>query len=158
VGIFGRLEDLVKSYFYREDIPFSESRSGRRYGDPDLDSAYEELDEFLNAGKTKAGDFSGGNRRVAGNDTAGSRTAHGGTAGNPVPEKLRADFAELGVPFGASAEECKAAYKRLLKKHHPDRHAGHAGNMQKATEKSARLNAAFDRIEKWRITGQMEIG
>jgi DnaJ-domain-containing protein 1 len=156
VGIFERLEDLVKSYFHSEDIPFFESRGGRRYGDPDLDSAYEELDEFLNAGKTGAGDFSGGNRRATGNDTTGSRTAHGGTAGNPIPEKLRADFVELGVSFGASVEECKAAYKLLLKKHHPDRHAGHAGNMQKATEKSARLNAAFDRIEKWRSTGRID--
>jgi curved DNA-binding protein CbpA len=46
--------------------------------------------------------------------------------------------------------ECKAAYKKLLKLHHPDRHAGHTGNMKKATEKSARINAAYDRIEKWR--------
>jgi DnaJ-domain-containing protein 1 len=156
VGIFERLEDLVKSYFHSDDTPFSEFRSGRRYGDPDLDSAYEELDEFLNAGKTGAGDFSGGSRRAAGNDAAGGRAAHGGTAGNPVPERLRKDFAELGVSFGASAEECKAAYKRLLKKHHPDRHAGHTGNMLKATEKSARINTAFDRIEKWRITGRID--
>jgi curved DNA-binding protein CbpA len=71
-----------------------------------------------------------------------------------VPESLRPDFAELGVPFGASAEDCKAVYKNLLKIHHPDRHAGHAENMRKATEKSARINAAYDRINKWRETGR----
>jgi curved DNA-binding protein CbpA len=67
-----------------------------------------------------------------------------------VPERLRGDFAELALPFGAGADECKAAYKRLLKKHHPDRHAGAEGDLQRATEKSARINAAYERIESWR--------
>ncbi|MDR2746058.1 MAG: J domain-containing protein [Treponema sp.] len=70
------------------------------------------------------------------------------------PEQLRQDFAELGLPFGAGAEECKAAYRRLLKLHHPDRHAGHQGNMEKATKKMAKINAAYDRIEKWRGEGK----
>ncbi|MDR2094638.1 MAG: J domain-containing protein, partial [Treponema sp.] len=82
----------------------------------------------------------------------GNRDGSGGATGGAAapPEELRPDFAELGLPFGASAGECKAAYKKLLNTHHPDRHAGHAGNMKKATEKSARINAAYDRIEKWR--------
>jgi hypothetical protein len=66
------------------------------------------------------------------------------------PETLRPDFEELGIPFGAGAEDCKAAYRRLLKLHHPDRHAGHQGNMEKATKKMAKINAAYDRIERWR--------
>jgi len=66
------------------------------------------------------------------------------------PEWLRADFELLEVPFGADDETCKAAYKRLLKIHHPDRHAGHEGDFKKATEKTAKINAAHDRIEKWR--------
>jgi len=40
--------------------------------------------------------------------------------------------------------------------HHPDRHAGHPGNMKKATEKSARINAAHQRIERWRETGKVD--
>ncbi|MDR0568327.1 MAG: J domain-containing protein [Spirochaetaceae bacterium] len=67
---------------------------------------------------------------------------------------MKRDFAELGLSPGASQEECKAAYKKLLKIHHPDRHAGHSENMRKATEKSARINTAFDRIEHWRQTGK----
>jgi DnaJ-domain-containing protein 1 len=157
VGIFDRLEDLVKSYLNSDDTPFSASRERRRYGDPDLDSAYEELNEFLNAGKSgAAGGFPGGNSRAGGNDAAAGRAARNESAGNPVPGELRGDFAELGVPFGAPVGECKAAYKQLLKKHHPDRHAGHAGNMRKATEKSARVNAAFERIERWRATGRID--
>jgi curved DNA-binding protein CbpA len=156
VGIFERLEDLVKSYLNGGDDPFPKSPGGRRSGDPDLNSAYEELDEFLNAGKNSgargpSGNFSAGNDRTTGNGSAGSRNAAGR---NAAPEELRGDFAELGVPFGAPAGECKAAYKQLLKRHHPDRHAGHESNMRKATEKSARVNAAFDRIERWRATGR----
>jgi DnaJ-domain-containing protein 1 len=146
VGIFERLEDLIKSYLNSGDEPSFRFPGERRSGDPDLDSAYEELDEFLNTGKSGAGNFSAGKSR---NGEKGPVRG-----GNAVPEELRGDFAELGVPFGASADECKTAYKQLLKKHHPDRHAGHQGNMRKATEKSARVNAAFDRIERWRTTGQ----
>jgi DnaJ-class molecular chaperone len=81
----------------------------------------------------------------------------GGNAGRGTPpESLRSDFEELGLAFGASADACKAAYKKLLKLHHPDRHAGHEGNMRKATAKSARINAAYDRIERWRETGKTE--
>jgi DnaJ-domain-containing protein 1 len=149
VGIFERLEDLVKSYLNNGDEPFFRFPGERRSADSDIDSAYEELDEFLKTGKSGSGNFSAGKSRGAGNVSAGDRTG-----GNVIPEELRGDFAELGVPFGASADECKAAYKRLLKKHHPDRHAGHQGNMRKATEKSARVNAAFDRIERWRTTGR----
>ncbi|MDR2053976.1 MAG: J domain-containing protein [Treponema sp.] len=155
MGIFERLEDLVKSYLNDGDEPSFRFPGERRSGDPDINSAYEELDEFLNAGKNDAGNFSTGKSRKGESGPSGGRTAGNRTSGgNAVPEELRGDFAELGVPFGASANECKAAYKQLLKKHHPDRHAGHQGNMRKATEKSARVNAAFDRIEKWRAAGR----
>jgi hypothetical protein len=92
----------------------------------------------------------------AGADGGGRGRARSGTGGasrpgRAVPEELRPDFAELGVPFGASAASCKTAYKNLLKKHHPDRHSGRPENVQKATEKTARINAAWDRIEKWLV-------
>jgi hypothetical protein len=147
VGIFERLEDLAKSYFSNGEEPFFKFPGERRSADPDINAAYEELDEFLKTGKSGAGNFSAGKSRAAENGPSGGRAG-------AVPEELRGDFAELGVPFGASAGDCKAAYKQLLKKHHPDRHAGHQGNMRKATEKSARVNAAFDRIERWRTTGR----
>jgi len=152
MGIWSRLGTVIKSYlddydaklFGDNEHPGSFSRSaGRRSSDPDLDAAFDELNDYLNRNGTKGADVGGGEQR---NNSARS-------GAKPPPEELRPDFAELGVPFGAPADECKAAYKRLLKVHHPDRHAGHEGNFQKATEKSARINAAWDRIEKWRKTG-----
>jgi DnaJ-domain-containing protein 1 len=152
MGIFDRLGNVLKSYLHDEDsrVSGSDHLGGRRQ-DPDLEAAFEELDEFLNPGKTGAS-F----KDDAKDDAAGSERSYRKPAGGQVPESLRPDFAELGLPLGASPEECKAAYKKLLKLHHPDRHAGHPGNMKKATEKSARINAAFDRIEKWRRTGGVD--
>ncbi|GHV02684.1 hypothetical protein FACS189485_03830 [Spirochaetia bacterium] len=162
MGIFDRLGDVIKSYLNDEDekIFGRSGREHRRGADPDLDAAFDELNDFLGNGSAKRDGWRGivdeepGNGPTKGN-TAGSGAGKTGGSTGAAPAALRQDFAELGLDLGASAEECKAAYKRLLKIHHPDRHAGHPGNMKKATDKSARINAAYDRIEKWRGTGQV---
>lgn len=169
---FDRLGDVIKNFLDEDDAKTFGSGGRRPSGDPDLDSAYEELDEFLRTGADPApkrerpsADPWGAGRRGGGawsdpRSGQGSGPRPSG-AYRPAPpadesEKLRPDFAELGVPFKASPEECKAAYKKLLKIHHPDRHAGHPGNMKKATEKSARINASYQRIERWRETGKVD--
>jgi DnaJ-domain-containing protein 1 len=138
MGILDRLGNVIRSYLHDGD-----GERPSRSGDPDYNEAWEEIDDFL------------GNRGRAAEDkpASGAKAGNGRAARGGAPENLRRDFAELGVEFGAPPEACKAAYKRLLKLHHPDRHAGHAGNMKKATEKSARINAAYDRIERWRNSG-----
>jgi DnaJ-domain-containing protein 1 len=137
MGIWYRLGNVIKSYLHSEDIRLFGNSRGSASENPDLDEAFEELNEFLKQGR-------------AGSGGAGNRSESGGRTSRVVPETLRTDFAELGVAFGASADECKTAYKKLLKQHHPDHHSGHAGNFKKATDKTARINAAYDRIEKWR--------
>ena len=49
----------------------------------------------------------------------------------------------LGVPDGASEQECAKAYRRLAKKYHPDLNP----NDKHAAEKMAEINAAFDQIK-----------
>jgi DnaJ-domain-containing protein 1 len=154
VGIFDRLGDVIRSYLNDAGAgPSGRPSPGRRYVDPDLEAAYEELDDFLDGGKA-------GFKAERPSTDKGGRAdprGFGGKAGRGMPpESLKQDFEELGLAFGASADACKAAYKKLLKLHHPDRHAGHEGNMRKATAKSARINAAYDRIERWRETGKTD--
>ncbi len=141
MGIFDRLGSVINSYFN----DFSNETSGRfkSSGDPDYDAAYEELEDYLNRKEYRFEKDTDRDRDF--------KTAKPSGVKLP-PEELRPDFELLGVPFGADNETCKAAYKNLLKIHHPDRHAGHEGNYKKATEKSAKINAAWDRIEKWRQT------
>jgi DnaJ-domain-containing protein 1 len=138
MGIFDRLGSVINSYF--NDFEKETAGRLRSSGDPDLDAAYEELNDFLNDGakytKKSAENFQSYNAKTSNVKLP--------------PEELRTDFEYLGVPFGADNETCKATYKKLLKIHHPDRHAGHEGNYKKATERSAKINAAYDRIEKWR--------
>ena len=135
MGIWERLGNVIKSYInddykgYVSGSGGSGSAGSRRHGDPDLDAAYEELDDFLQGGAAH-------HKREA----PGER---------PIPPELREDFAELGLTPGASPADCKAAYKKLLKIHHPDRHTTEAEAMKKATEKTARVNAAYRRLEKW---------
>jgi curved DNA-binding protein CbpA len=138
MGIFGRLGSVINSYF--NDFEKETAGRLRSSGDPDLDAAYEELNDFLNDGA-----------KYSRKSTENFQSHNAKTSNVKLPpEELRTDFEYLGVPFGADNETCKAAYKKLLKIHHPDRHAGHEGNYKKATEKSAKINAAYDRIEKWR--------
>jgi len=159
---FDRLGDAIKTFLDDEDDSLFGSKHSRQSSrDPDVAAAEAELDEFLNPGKTRKAENS--NRKgYAWSDPKEQKSTFSESASQAVPPKtvipeiLRADFAELGLAFGVSAEECKAAYKKLLKIHHPDRHAGHEGNMKKATEKSSRINAAYQRIERWRETGKTD--
>jgi len=173
MGIFDRLGDVINSYF--NDFSDKTNRQFKSYsgnyggsGDPDVDAAYEELNDFLSGKKGEprsessrseyrwSDNTDNSTRSGAGSSSGSARGQHSASSrnasSNMPPEELRDDFEKLGVPFGADEETCKAAYKKLMKIHHPDRHAGHEGNFKKATERTARINAAWDRIEKWRQT------
>ena len=145
--MWNRLGNVIKSYLNDEDEKIfgknsSRGPSSRRYSDPDLDAALDELNEFLN-GKDASGESkSSSKEKDTQNGTAEPR-------GKTIPRELHRDFEELGLSPEASAEECKAAYKKLLKSHHPDRHAGNSEAAEKANEKAARINAAYDRLVKW---------
>jgi len=135
-----RLGNVIKSYVndFGGDVFKGSSASGRlnkNTQDPDLAAAYEELDDFL--------------KKKDGWDNSGDKPEPEEPSGRPIPQELIKDFAELGLSPNASFEECKTVYKELLKKHHPDKHSRHEGNMKKATEKSARVNAAYTRLENW---------
>lgn len=61
-------------------------------------------------------------------------------------EQLVAALKELGLERGAAWDDVKAAYRYLALKHHPDR-AKSPSAKSKATEKLAKINAAFSTLK-----------
>jgi len=136
--IFDRLGRL-----FRSNNPFSSS--GGAPMDEDERAAYEELEAELNAPK-------GAPRKP---NSQGSRTFHEQRRQESTPPRgpaldpaLVQAFAVLGVEPSASWEEINTAHRTLLKKHHPDRHAGNEALVKQATLQSQRINEAFQVLKK----------
>ncbi|MBI2571340.1 MAG: J domain-containing protein [Candidatus Schekmanbacteria bacterium] len=75
-----------------------------------------------------------------------------GAAGRPKND-LRRHYAELNVSPDADMKTVKAAYRRLIRQHHPDIHSGDPIKEKTATERSQRLTEAYRTIEKSRREG-----
>lgn len=75
---------------------------------------------------------------------------------NPVPSELFNDFYVLELPPGSELEDCKTAYRNLMKKYHPDNFSGSKGIEEAATEKTSRINNSFRRIKLWYTEKKLE--
>jgi DnaJ-class molecular chaperone len=62
--------------------------------------------------------------------------------------QLRALYQTLGVPMGSSLDDCKHAYRALMREHHPDRHARDPRGQQRASDRAAQISAAYAELEK----------
>jgi len=83
-------------------------------------------------------------RGYGASDTAGKRPS-------PVPTQdpvLAGYYANLDLPYGANLAAVKAAWKRLMKKYHPDRHAQDPAKRQVANELCAELTRAYWELER----------
>ncbi|MDR2490345.1 MAG: J domain-containing protein [Spirochaetaceae bacterium] len=165
MGIINRLGTVIKSYLSEEPQQRFNGgfTGGRRSADSDLNAAFAELNEYLNAENvSQSKSFTakaysrqenaykdGTSRNNTFNTDAQKNAQQNSSAADLPPESLRCDFEKLRLPFGASEADCRAARKTLLKKHHPDVHSQHEGNRQKATANAAGINAAFQRIQEW---------
>jgi DnaJ-domain-containing protein 1 len=150
MSMMQRLENLLKSYLNFDD---SRTDAFTSYDDDfhrntDMQEAYEELDAFLRGGAARTGG-------EAARDWEEPRRHEAKPEPDAPPQNLRKDFAELGVAFGADEETCKTAYKKLLKRYHPDRHAEDAEHQKEATRKMTSINVAYDRIRAWRKTASL---
>ena len=58
-------------------------------------------------------------------------------------------FQTLGLDPSASRRAARAAYLAELKAHHPDRHQDDEAARERATEESARMNEAWDVLERY---------
>ncbi|MEL7368729.1 MAG: J domain-containing protein [Myxococcota bacterium] len=65
-------------------------------------------------------------------------------AASSIPAKIQRYYANLELPVGAAADEVKAAYRRLMRRYHPDRHANDPKRAQVATQVAQELRTAYD--------------
>jgi len=69
------------------------------------------------------------------------RTASGDDA-------IRKAYAALEVPAGSDFETVRKSYRRLMRKYHPDLHAGTPDKTRAATDLTQRLTQAYKTLEK----------
>ncbi len=63
-------------------------------------------------------------------------------------DEVLSDFKTLETQPGETREGIQKAYKRLIKKYHPDRFASNPIQLKQATRLTAEINAAYDRLMK----------
>jgi DnaJ like chaperone protein len=97
-------------------------------------------------------DFLSRTHRAFGLDQIAWDRARGSTPRQPMSDEPNA-YAVLGVSRSASDEEIRAVWKRLMRENHPDSLASRGVPPEfiaRASEKVARINAAWDRIKRER--------
>ncbi|MGM0577200.1 MAG: J domain-containing protein [Myxococcota bacterium] len=67
------------------------------------------------------------------------------------PPEVREAYAVLEIPLGSDRETVRAAYRRQLRVHHPDRHAHHGDEARerRAHERTMRIREAWERLDDW---------
>ncbi len=132
VSVFDKLEDFIRTIVDEADRTRHRDSAA---ADPDYTDAWQELDEYMNFG---------GGRSTYGPYRDGSGRSR--TRPQRTPEDLRAHFRNLEVEFGASLEQVQAAYKRLIRKYHPDRFGSSPEKQRTATEIIKRINYSYHQI------------
>jgi DnaJ-domain-containing protein 1 len=153
VDILDRIAALLRALFGDGPAGSRSADANRasdpRFADPDVARAWEELNEDLgreaSSGTRSAGARSGGTGTRSRGTGGSSRRADGGRTEHPL-ESLRQDYANLEVPFGSDIATVRRAYKRLVLRYHPDRHAGQPEKLRVATEITKRINESFERL------------
>jgi DnaJ-domain-containing protein 1 len=79
--------------------------------------------------------------------SSGTNTSSG-SARSPRPGSTEAQLADwfrvLDVQPGADMAAIKSSYRKLMRKYHPDMHAGNPGKQKAATELSMRVTSAYN--------------
>ena len=135
--IIVRFNRLIKSMFVdTDDIDFGYDDLSET-SDNYFSEAWDELNDFLSS--------------PVGSSRGKTRYSSKDSYIPSPPEILRPDYMNMGVPFGADFEITKKAYKKLIRKHHPDNNSKNQESLKKATEKSKNLNISFQRIKAWEL-------
>jgi DnaJ-domain-containing protein 1 len=123
----------------------------QRYGMSTISD--EELEAELE--RRRAARLAAEKARAARATTGAGAGARPRASGAPPPrptvtpaEELRRAYASLEVTPGSDFETVRAAYRRLMRKYHPDRHAQTPEKQKAATELAQKLTQAYKLLEK----------
>lgn len=91
---------------------------------------------------------SGGTWSSTTSSSTGSSSSSSGSGRVPRPGSQEAKLAEwykvLDLQVGADMAQIKSAYRQLMRKYHPDMHAGNPQKQKAATELSMRVTTAYN--------------
>jgi DnaJ-domain-containing protein 1 len=132
-SLLDRFERLLHSFLSSDPTPAPEQ-------DPDFREAWRELDDYLQSGSSPR------SRRADRRTDSRSNQQADPRAG--ADDRLRRDYANLEVPFGTQLAEVTRAYRKLLKRYHPDKFASDPEKQRLATEITQRINSSFQNIKK----------
>ena len=110
------------------------------------DEAFRRMKEQAARGPAP-GSASAGSSAGAGGSSSGS-SARGAGARPPRPGSTEAQLLEwyrvLDLQLGADMAQIKTSYRQLMRKYHPDMHAGNPQKQKAATELSMRVTTAYN--------------
>jgi DnaJ-domain-containing protein 1 len=157
MSIGKRLIDLARSELNslldkaaRVDGDEADDRERRRYGSEYGSMSDKELDEEIERRRQAREEVEQATNRnyrpEAGPSSRTSSAPPRRTAAGD--EAIRRAYAALEVPAGSDLEIVKRAYRRLMRKYHPDLNAGSSEKQRAATDLSQRLTEAYKTLER----------
>lgn len=79
-------------------------------------------------------------------DTHNRQSTSQSTLPEEPPVSVCRAYTNLELPMGASVDEVRAAYRRLMRRYHPDQHHEDESKTDAANELSRKLKAAHDEL------------
>jgi deoxyribodipyrimidine photolyase len=138
---FDSIESFFRSLFHESDAYTTDSSGRKRYFDPDMQDAWDELEEYLNEGKNKPKNSTSYSKKSS------TQSDYRQQRLKALQQTLKEDYANLKVRFAAPFEEVKKAHKKLLRQYHPDRYANNPERFKMATEITQKINQSFQKIK-----------
>jgi DnaJ-domain-containing protein 1 len=137
---------------HAERVRLAAARASKVHGERERTAARAQAsaDDAFARMKAQAGRPSGSSSSSAGSGGARAGAGSSSGAGNarPRPTSGGSQVAEwykvLDVEPGADLTTIKGAYRRLMRKYHPDVHAGDPKKLKAATELSMRVTTAYN--------------
>jgi DnaJ-domain-containing protein 1 len=105
-------------------------------------------DEAFRRMKDQAARSGGGTYTTSSSNYAGSTSTGGSTGRPPRPGSTEAQLLEwyrvLDLQVGVDMAQIKTSYRQMMRKYHPDMHAGNPQKQKAATELSMRVTTAYN--------------